>query len=252
MPRAVSLALAMAAARRTLDPSLQGLLTAQRAWTLGALLSSWRFPDDNDALDMSQYPEFRTAFSMYGGVLSRFIDAALQAQDPIEFARAGGIFVAALQQIGASTLKGVLDTPRFRAVQTEILARRQVPAEVMAAFNGLAPAQEPRAAVDRVRQFDSFDYRRQPSASAAQPASPSVSAEQVAAWRRELSRADLSPEMRWFYEQKMVSAKEIAYRNAADARAAWQAMLASPLHAELRQYFSDNLRSLDARTGAKA
>lgn len=252
MARAVTLALAMAAARRTLDPSLQGLLTPQRAWTLAALLASWRFEGEDDTLDMSRYPEFRTAFSMYSGVLSRFIDAALDAQDPIGLAKAGGIFVAALKQIGVSTLRSVLDTPRFRAVQVEVLARRQVPDEVTAAFNGLAPSQQPRAEVDRVRQFDSFDYRRQPSASAAPPAGPSVSAEQVAAWRRELNRADLSPEMRWFYEQKMVSAKEVAYRNAADARAAWQAMLASPLHAELRQYFADNLRNLDARTGAKA
>ena len=124
-----------------------------------------------------------------------------------------------------------------------------MPAEVSAAFNGLAPAQDKRVEPDRVRQYDSFDYRRQPSAP--QPAA-SVSAEQLAFWRRELNRADLSPEMRWFYEQKMVSAKEIAYSSPADARSAWQAMLAGPLHAELRQYYADNLRSLDVRTGAKA
>ncbi len=249
MPRAVSLALAMGASRRTLDPGLQGLLTAPTAWTLAILLASWRSGGNDDGLDMSRYPEFAGAFEMYGGVLSRFIDTAASARDPIELASAGGLFVAALKQIGVGTIKGVVDSQRFRSVQTEVLARYPMPAEVAAAFNGMAPAQAPRAEVDRTRQFDSFDYRRPSNAA---PAAPSVSVEQLASWRRELNRADISPEMRWFYEQKMVSAKQIAYSNPADARAAWQAMLAGPLHAELRQYFSENLRSLDARTVAKS
>jgi len=249
MSRAVTLAQAMAASRRTLDPSLQGLLTAPTAWTLAGLLASWYPGGDDDGLDMSRYPEFAGAFSMYGGVLSRFIDAALDAKDPIGLASAGGIFVAALKQIGVGTIKGVIDSQRFRSVQAELLARFPIPAEVSAAFNGLAPASPPRAEVDRARQFDSFDYRR-PAPTA--PAPATASAELVASWRRELSRADLSPEMRWFYEQKMVSAKQIAYGSPADARAVWKAMLAGPLHAELRQYYSENLRSLDARTGAKA
>lgn len=251
MPLAKTLALAMAASRRTLGADMQGMLTAPTVWTLSILLASWRGGADGDGVDMSRYPEFSGAFQMYSGVLSRFIDAAIDARDQIQLASAGGLFVAALKQIGIGTLKGVMDSQRFRSVQSELIGRYPIPEEVTAAFNGLAPAQEKRAEPDRTRQFDSFDYRRQPSAGAA-PAAASAPPEQLAFWKRELNRADLSPEMRWFYEQKMVGAKQVAYSTPTDARAAWQAMLAGPLHDQLRQYYSENLRSLDARTGAKA
>ncbi len=69
-------------------------------------------------------------------------------------------------------------------------------------------------------------------------------AEEISFWRQQLGRLELSPKQRRYYEDKLTSAGNAPYRRPQDARLVWEKTLTQPLDAELREYYTEQLRAL--------
>ena len=68
---------------------------------------------------------------------------------------------------------------------------------------------------------------------------------EITRWQAELARLDLSPEMRWLYEQKLLGSQRPGYRSPQAARDAWTAALGQARNPGLRGYFAENLKTLE-------
>lgn len=228
------LAIAMAQGRTRLPPEAQGLLTAREAWPLGLLLAAWRFPGSAEGVQISAFSDIGMAFRFYAAELGGLVDsvAAVADGDEVALAGAGVSFAYAVQKIGLGTLRQILRGKRFADIQTTLLGSHPIPQEVERAFSG--DASEPRATrtMSRAQQFAGFDRY------------PRESDPEVAYWRRQLERADLPAQMRWFYEQKLLAQREPMYLSTTEAERVWSDALRNPLQDELRAYFADNLRGL--------
>jgi len=246
MPTAIELApkLALAMARAPLPPEARQVLSLQVAWPLAFLLAEWRLGRDLAAAGLAQ---IALAFSFFRGQLERFIGKAETAQDAAALAGAGSLFHSAVQEIGMDRLRQALSSPVFREAVAAINGRVPPPREVAEAFAGSpSPAAQPAPTSSRVRRYEASDYRN-----AAPTPTPAESAE-VAFYRRELNRADIQPDLRWFYETQLASFGLRPYLRAEDARVVWTEMLKNPLHADLRAYFTEQLRSLNGGGSLKA
>lgn len=228
------LAIAMAQGRTRLPSEAQGLLTAREAWPLGLLLAAWRVPGSAEGVQIGGFSDIAMAFRFYAAELGGLVDsvAAVADGDEVALAGAGVSFAYAVQKIGLGTLRQLLRGKRFVDIQESLLGTHPIPADVQRAFSPEANA--PRAArpVSRAQQFAGFDRY------------PRESDPEVAYWRRQLERADLPAQMRWFYEQKLLAQKEPMYLSTTEAERVWSDALRNPLQDELRAYFADNLRGL--------
>lgn len=230
-------ALARAMARAQLPEEARKLLTLQVAWTLAYILAEWRAGRDLNAAGL---PQFAMAFSFFRAPLERFITKAESAQDAAAFAGAGSYFASAVNDIGLDRLQDALETSVFRQAQQSIVRQVPPPAEVVQAFGGaVQPRAEQSEQPSRIRQYAAADYQTRQN--------PAQLAD-IAFYRAQLFRVNLSPEERWFAEQQLVGRGEVPYQSPADARAVWEAALRSPMHGDLRRYFASNLAELDGKS----
>lgn len=236
-PPAVQLALAILKARDSLPRELAQLITPEIAWTLAVLLFSWRPDGVGGEVDLSRFDDVLGAFDRYQDTLLRLRRAAGEAKTAIDIAGTSGLFVSAVRTIGATLLGYLLRSDRFRALQTYIEQARPMPADVRGSDGGIGEPSRPT----RSERYRSFDYR--PRSRVEPPSEPTPA--QLAHWRDQLARDDLSPEMRWFYEQKLESAGQPIYTDVDQAERRWSAVLGrNELTPELRQYFAANLSDL--------
>lgn len=231
---------AILGARSELDARLQEALTPEVAWALAVLLVSWR-PSDAPLVNLTPYSEVTRQFDLYADTLLRVREAAVRAKTALDLAGASGYFLSAVSQIGPRILRYVLESRVFAKIVQEILALVPPPSSL-----ALTEQASERAA-SRTRRFLAFDYRSRAERDLAETesASASASVEDLARWKRELQRADLSPEMRWLYEQKLLANQAPGYGSAQAARASWQAALTQTQSPPLRAYFAENLKTLE-------
>lgn len=235
MQPVTQLALAILQARAELPRKLQELVTPEVAWALAVVLISWRPEGHGGEVDLRDFKDVTDAFDRFADTLLRFRQYAARAKSTLELAGASGIFLSAVNLIGATLLIYLLQSDRFQSLKRYIEQARPIPKEVQRA-GGSAAEGERSTRNDRYRQFDN----RPRAADAPQEAAPTAA--QLAQWWAELDRPDLSPEMRWFYEQKLESANLAAYRDLDHAERMWAATLRQPaLNPALRDYFAANL-----------
>lgn len=124
------------------------------------------------------------------------------------------------------------------------------------------PPSEPVVKPTRARSFDAplfryqnADLQEEPELKDSSPANPknlgrpfTPPAEEITFWRQQLERPALSPKHRQYYEGKLISAGNAPYRRPQDARLVWEKMLTQPLDAELREYYTEQLRALPAQS----
>jgi hypothetical protein len=233
------LALAILRARDQLPRELQQLVTPSVAWTLAVLLISWRPAGLGGEVDLSSYQDVTKAFDRFADTLLRFRQSAAQAKSALDVAGASGLFISAVNSIGPEILQYLLRSDRFQNLQRYILTIRALPADVQQAGSVAAsPVRATRS--DRFGQFDNRPRNATGSAGSEASALP-----QVSHWRAQLTRDDLSPEMRWFYEQKLQNSGQPLYGDFNEAQRRWTAVLTkNELNPELRQYFQTNLAEL--------
>lgn len=223
--------IARAVSRAELKPDLTGLFTPPTVWTLAYLLAQWRMGRDLSADGLSQ---FATAFGWFRNPLERFIVKAESARDDAALAGASKLFLAVVDEIGADRLRDAMNSSVFRMARDKINRDFPPPAELTAPI--VQPVAYALPVVDRIRDYDRFGYR-----------SEAPPTQEVAFFRAQLKRTEIAPDLRWFYEEKLRAVGQFPYETAADALAVWRAMLAGPLHPDLRRYYTENLDSLLGR-----
>jgi hypothetical protein len=233
------LALAILRAREQLPRSLAQLVTPAVAWTLAVLLISWRPKGLAGEVDLTRFPAVTGALDRFGDALLRFREDALAAKSALDLAGASGVFVATVNQIGADLLSYLVRSEIFQKLQAYIQSVRPIPAEVLNAASGVTVLESP----SRLDRYRAFDNRPRSASQPAQPDAPTSA--QLSHWRAQLGRDDLSPEMRWFYEQKIETSGEPIYTDLNEAERRWLAVLGkNQLNPELRAYFAANLEQL--------
>lgn len=223
-------------ARPELDARLQAALTPEIAWALAVLIASWR-PSDAPLINLTPYRDVTRQFDLYADTLLRFRDAAVRAKTDLDLAGASGFFLSAVSQIGPRILRYVLESRTFAKIAQEILGLVPPPSQL--AQGGELDDRVP----SRTRRYLSFDYR--PRGSSPSTAPGAASSEDLSRWKTELQRADLSPEMRWLYEQKLLANQTPGYASEQAARVSWQKARTQARNPELRAYFADNLKTLE-------
>lgn len=233
------IALAILRARDQLPRALAQLVTPAVAWTLAVLLVSWRPKGAGGEIDLSRFPVVTDSLDRFGGALLRFREDALNAKSALDLAGASGVFVATVNQIGADLLSYLVRSEIFQKLQAYVQSIRPIPAEVLNAAGGVTVSDSP----SRLERYRDFDNRPRTASQPAQPEAPSPA--QLSHWRAQLGRDDLSPEMRWFYEQKIETSGEPIYTDFDDAERRWVSVLGkNQLNPELRAYFAANLEQL--------
>lgn len=219
----------------------RALLKVGQAWALAFLLAEWRNGRDLAAAGLS---DIAMAFRFFKGALDRFIDKAQSASDAAARAGAASLFDSAVREIGEDRLQQALASRVFARAADVITQQVPIPEEVSRAFSGTSSARNqdstppqvaPMPAPNRVQAYNAADYRR-----------PKASADngEMAFYRRQLNGTSISPELRWWYEQRMEASGMPIYQTDDDARAVYTAMLAGPLHPDLRKYYQGKLDSL--------
>lgn len=224
-------------ARPELDSRLQTALTSEVAWALAVLIASWR-ASEAPLIDLNPYRDVTRQFDLYADTLLRFREAAVGAKNDLDLAGASGYFLSAVSQIGPRILRYVLESRTFAKIEQEILALVPPPSP-------LAFIQQPSERAGRTRRYLGFDYRSRAAQESAVPEPGSASAEDLTRWQRELQRTDLTPEMRWLYEQKLLANQAPGYTSEQAARTLWQAALTQTQSPPLRAYFAENLKTLE-------
>lgn len=229
------LALAMATGRKRLSAELQGLLPAGVVWPLSVLLVAWnaRKSERERTPLPADVAAVYGAFDYLQDALVRLVRAvATPSSLPPEarFAGLGAQFAVLVGNLGPATVRQVTSNAQFQRVADDVNRRYPVPPAVLAAFDGTALHAIPRR--NRIRDYDGFDAPRRTLEN-----SPAFV-------RAQLDRADLSAEMRMYYEQRMQFLGIPMYRSEDEARIVWSSMADLPMNDEVRAYFAENLRNL--------
>lgn len=218
--------IARAMVRATLTPEMQRLFNAETIWTLAYLLADWRLGRD---LAQAGLPQVAAVFDWFQSSLLHFIAQADAAQADADRTEATARFVAVVNEIGVERLREAVNSAVFRTAKDNLFRQVPPPAELTQAPTvGFQFAVAPQS-----RRPPDFGYGRAPART-----------EDIAFYRAQLKRHELTPDMRWFYEERLRELKEDPYPSAADAVVVWRAVLQGPLHPTLRRHFEANLARL--------
>ncbi len=241
MPAAAEkVARAVLKAREQLPGELRDALSPELAWTLAVALISWRPEGLGGELDLRAHREVLRAFDGLADSLLRFRRTAVTANTALDIAGASGVFLSVVKQIGAPVLRYVLSSEPFGALRRYVLLMRPLPAEFKTVPSAEAEPERRRSRAERYRDFD-----MRPRIAPGEPDPNSPDPPQLRHWREQLARDDLSPEMRWFYEQKLDALGAPLYPESGEAQKKWAAVLGrNQLNPELRSYFAANLENL--------
>ena len=230
------LALAMATGRKRLSAELAGLLSAGVVWPLSVLLVAWharKGERERRPLPVDVAAVY-DAFDYLQDALSRLLRAVASPSSlPPEarFAGLGAQFAVLVGSLGPATLRQVTSNAQFQRVAADVNRRYPIPPSVLAAFEGTVLHTAPTR--NRIRDYDGFD-------------APQRNVENSPVFlRAQLDRADLSAEMRMYYEQRMQFLGLPMYRSDDEARIVWASMADVPMNNEVRAYFAENLRNLN-------
>lgn len=230
------LALAMATGRKRLSAELQGLLPAGVVWPLSVLLVAWQARKN----ERERKPLAVDVAAVYGGFdyleesLLRLLRATASPSSLPAEARLAGLgaqFAVLVGNLGPSTVRQVTRNAQFQRVADDVNRRYPIPPSVLAAFDGTALHAAPTR--NRIRDYDGFD-------------APQRNLENSPAFlRAQLDRADLSPEMRMYYEQRLQFLGLPMYRSDDEARIVWSSVVKTPMNDDVRAYFSANLENIN-------
>lgn len=230
------LALAMATGRKRLSAELQGLLPAGVVWPLSVLLVAWQARKN----EREKKPLPVEVAAVYGGfdyleeALLRLLRATTSPSSlPPEARRAGlgAQFAVLVGNLGPSTVRQVTKNAQFQRVADDVNRRYPIPPSVLAAFEATALHAAPTR--NRIRDYDGFD-------------APQRNLENSPTFlRTQLDQADLSPEMRMYYEQRLQFLGLPMYRSDDEARIVWSSVVKSPMNDDVRAYFSANLENIN-------
>lgn len=176
-----------------------GLVTAESAWALAIILSSWRLAETEPRVQQLLAPHNVTSlYAQVSGVplLRESTEAAYNAKSDADLAASASYFASAVQSLGPTVLKLALGSAVFGKVRDGLLKGFPLAPELRGRFEAerqaspvplLPPAQrlDPTVPVlpsspppSRARRFDRADYRPRsqpqalPPAALAQTAAP--------------------------------------------------------------------------------
>lgn len=229
------LALAMATGRKRLSSELQGLLPAGVVWPLAVLLVAWNARRS----ERQRKPLPVEVAAVYGAFdyleesllrLLRAVGSPSALPPEARFAGLGAQFAVLVGNVGPATVRQLTNNAQFQRVADDVNRRYPIPPSVLAAFDATALHTAPTRS--RIRDYDGFD-------------GPQRNVENSPAYLRgQLDNPQLSPELRMYYEQRMQFLGLPMYRSDDEASIIWSALLKSPMNADVRAYFADNLRNV--------